>query len=84
LEARKHDDFDDNELSSLSLPVSLSLSLSPPLSSFHNLPNTRKDKNCSADLERLVAIFFFFFFLPTVASLGAAFTEEIRSLFFSF
>jgi hypothetical protein len=86
LEARKHDDFDDNELSSLSLPVSLSLSLSPPLSSFHNLPNTRKDKNCSADLERLVAIFFFFFFffLPTVASLGAAFTERDSQSFFFF
>jgi hypothetical protein len=86
LEARKHDDFDNNELSSLSLPLSLSLSLSlsPPLSSFHNLPNTRKDKNCSADLERLVAIFFFFFFLPTVASLGAAFTERDSQSFFFF
>jgi hypothetical protein len=70
LEARKHDDLDVNELQ-------LSLSLSLSLSNFHNLPNTRKDKNCSADLQRPVAIFFFFsFFLPTVASLGAAFTER--------
>jgi len=63
--------------SSSSLSLSLSLSLSRCQAS-RNLPNTRKDKNCSADLQRPVAIFFlfFFFFLPTVASLGAAFTER--------
>jgi hypothetical protein len=79
LEARKHDDLDDNELQ---LSLSLSLSLSPVV----KLPQSSEDKNCSADLQRPVAIFFFFFFffLPTVASLGAAFTERDSQSFFSF